>query len=145
MAGQARSVGDLFSGDSTRLQIGPSFSWPIFAGGTIRAHDARTQGAAARYEKAVTGALSDSETAINRFLNARASESEAKAALTRAQAAFDLAERRTKSGEDDRLALARARQSLTAAARRHDEAAAAKAAVALYKSLGGGWRWRKPG
>jgi len=142
---QARSVGDLFSGDSTRLQIGPSFSWPIFSGGTIRAQiraaDARAQGAAARYEKAVTGALSDSETAINRFLNARASESEAQAALTRAQAAFDLAERRTQSGEDDRLALARARQSLTAAARRHDEAAAAKAqaAVALYKSLGGGW------
>lgn len=89
----------------------------------------------------MTGALSDSETAINRILNARAPESEAKAALTRAQAAFDLAERRTQSSEDDRLALARAHQSLTAAARRHDEAAAAKAqaAVALYKSLGGGW------
>ncbi len=45
---QARNVGDMFSGDSTRLQIGPSISWPIFSGGTIRAQiraaDARGQG-----------------------------------------------------------------------------------------------------
>src|SRR6185369_7489190 len=28
---QARNAGDLTSGASTRFQIGPSFSWPIFA------------------------------------------------------------------------------------------------------------------
>ncbi|MDT8757407.1 efflux transporter outer membrane subunit [Sphingomonas psychrotolerans] len=143
---QARTPGDLFSGDSTRLQIGPSFSWPIFSGGTIRAQiraaDARAQAAAARYEKAVLGALADSETAINRFLNARTAEAEAQAALERERAAYALAEKRASSGEDDRLALARARQSLLAAERRADQAKAAKdqAAVALYKALGGGWR-----
>lgn len=143
---QARTPGDLFSVDSSRLQIGPSFSWPIFSGGTIRAQiraaDARAQGAAARYEKAVTGALSDSETAINRFLNARVSETEAGAALDRERSAYALAEKRATSGEDDRLTLLRARQSLLAAEQRADQAKAAKgqAAVALYKSLGGGWR-----
>lgn len=142
---QARSVGDLASGDSFRLQIGPSFSWPIFNGGTIRAQirgaKARADGAAARYEKAVTNALSDSETAINRFLNARAAVEDAAAALARERAAYALAERRAATGEDDRLTLARARQSLIAAERRNDAAAAAKAqaAVALFKSLGGGW------
>ncbi|UIJ44522.1 efflux transporter outer membrane subunit [Sphingomonas cannabina] len=142
---QARSVGDLFSGDSTRLQVGPSFSWPIFSGGTIRAQiraaDARAQGAAARYEKAVVGALSDSEGAINRFLNARAALAEAEASLARERTAFALAEQRTTRGEDDRLALMRAQSSLTAAERRRDSAAAAKgqAAIALFKSLGGGW------
>jgi NodT family efflux transporter outer membrane factor (OMF) lipoprotein len=143
---QARTPGDLLSGESTRLQIGPSFSWPIFSGGTIRAQiraaDARAQGAAARYEKAVLGALSDSEAAINRFLNARAAEAEAGAALKRERSAYALAERRAESGEDDRLTLARARQSLLAADRRADQVKAAKgqAAVALYKALGGGWR-----
>lgn len=143
---QARTPGDLFSGDSTRLQIGPSFSWPIFSGGTIRAQiraaDARAQGAAARYEKAVFGALSDSEAAINRFLNARTAETDTNAALARERAAYALAEKRATSGEDDRLTLARARQALLAAERRGDQARAAKgqAAVALYKSLGGGWR-----
>ncbi|MEG3149572.1 efflux transporter outer membrane subunit [Sphingomonas sp. ZT3P38] len=142
---QARTPGDLFSGGSTRLQIGPSLSWPVFSGGTIRAQirgaDARGQGAAARYEKAVLGALSDSETAINRFVNARNAALEAGAALARERAAFALAERRVASGEDDRLALARGRKSVLAAERRESDAAGrkAQAAVALFKALGGGW------
>jgi len=142
---QARDPADLVSGNSFRLQIGPSFPWPIFSRGTIRAQirgaDARAAGAAARYEKAVLGALSDSEAAINRFLNARTAAEQAEAAVVRERAAFALAERRTRSGEDDRLALARAQQSLTAAERRRDQAAASKAqaAVALFKALGGGW------
>ena len=142
---QARNPGDLFSGDSTRLQIGPSISWPIFSGGTIRAQirgaDARGQGAAARYEKAVLGALSDSETAINRFLNARVAAQEAGAALERERAAFSLSEQRVARGEDDRLALARGHKALLVAERRESDAAArkAQAAVALFKALGGGW------
>ena len=141
---QARSVGDLFSGASTRLQVGPSFSWPIFAGGTIRAQiraaDARAQAAAARYEKSVVGALVDSEGAINRFINARVALTEAEASLARERSAHSLAEQRTARGEDDRLALMRARTTLTAAEHRLDSAAAAKgqAAIALYNSVGGG-------
>lgn len=143
---QARTPGDLFSGESTRLQIGPSFSWPIFSGGTIRAQiraaDARAQGAAARYEKAVLGALSDSEAAINRFLNARTTEAEASAALERERAAYALAGKRQARGEDDRLTLLRAREVLLSAEQRTNQAKAAKgqAAIALYKALGGGWR-----
>ncbi|AJP71747.1 efflux transporter outer membrane subunit [Sphingomonas hengshuiensis] len=143
---QARDIGDMTSSNSTRLQIGPSISWPIFSGGTVRAQirsaDARVDGAAARYEKAVIGALSDSEAAINRFVNARTAATEAEAALTRERAAFALADRRATAGEDDRLTLQRARQSLLAAERRDQQARAAKgqAAVALYKALGGGWR-----
>lgn len=142
---QARDPADLFSSASTRLQIGPSFSWPIFQGGTIRAQiraaDARADAAAARYEKAVVGALSDSESAINRFLNARAAAEETAVSLQREQAAFALAERRAGRGEDDRLALERARQALLAAIRRDEQARAAKAqaATALFKALGGGW------
>jgi multidrug efflux system outer membrane protein len=142
---QARSLGDLFSTTSTRAQIGPGFSWPIFNMGTtraqIRAARARADGAAARYEKAVLGALSDSESAINRFLNARAAAVDAEASLERERAAFALAERRAAAGEDDRLTSLRARESLLAAQRRRDQAEAGKgqAAVALYKALGGGW------
>ncbi|MFZ5749225.1 MAG: efflux transporter outer membrane subunit [Pseudomonadota bacterium] len=142
---QAREPGDLFSGDSTRLQVGPSFSWPIFSGGTVRAQirgaDARADAAGARYVKAVSGALADSEGAINRFLNASAAERDAAAARDRENAAYALAEQRVRAGEDDRVTLARARQSQLAAQHRHDQAAAAKgqAAVALYKALGGSW------
>lgn len=142
---QARNVGDLVDPGSLRFQVGPSFSWPIFAGGTIRANiratDARADAAAARYEKAVLGALSDSEAAINRFANAGNAAREAEAALLRQRQAFAMIEARAARGEDDRLTLARARQNVVAAEQRRDQALAARseAAVALYKALGGGW------
>jgi len=142
---QAQKAGDLVTSSSTRLQIGPSVSWPIFSGGTIRAQirgaDARAQAAAARYQKAVLGALSDSEAAINRFLETKAALAEAEASLAREQKALRLAELRARKGEDDRLALTRAQAAAVAATRRRDQASAAasQAAIALYKALGGGW------
>lgn len=143
---QARAAGDLLSGDATRLQLGPGFSWPIFAGGTIRARiraaDARADGAAAAYEKAVLTALADSETAINRFAAAGAAAEAHAIALERQQSAFALAQARTAAGETDRLALARSRHAMLGEARAATDARRerAQAAVALFKALGGGWR-----
>lgn len=143
---QARNAGDLTSTNSTRFSIGPSFSWPIFSAGRIRAQiraaDARSDAALAAYEKAVNGAFSDSENAINRFANAKAAASAAKTALEHESEAFALAQRRVTAGEDDRLALERARLSLISAASNYDGARSrqGRAAAALYKSLGGGWR-----
>lgn len=143
---QARNVGDLTSGASTRFQVGPSFSWPIFAAGTIRAGvraaNARADAAAARYEKAVLGALSDSETAINRFLGARAALADAEAALAAQDAALGLIRQRAERGEDDRLALMRATHARIEAERAAISARQAKgqAAIALFKALGGGWQ-----
>lgn len=142
---QARSGADLDSTNSTRFSIGPNFSWPIFSAGRIRAQiraaDARSDAAVAAYEKAVNGALSDSESAINRFTNAKAAASAAEAALDREAAAFALTERRVNAGENDRLALERARLSLIAAqiALHGAQSQQGRAATALYKSLGGGW------
>lgn len=142
---QARAIGDLFSGDSTRLQAGPSLAWPIFSGGSIRARirvaGARVDQAAARYDAAVVGALSDSETAINRFDRALAALSASDAALKRDETSFSLARQRAAAGEDDSLALARARLARIQALLRNEQirAAATEAAIALHKSLGGGW------
>lgn len=142
---QARSPGDLLSSASTRLSIGPSFSWPIFSAGRIRAQiraaDARADAAAARYEKAVIGALSDSESAANRVANAVSAALAAQRALEEERRAFRLSSLRMSRGEDDRLDLERSRLRLVQADRRQKDALAAyaNAAVALYKSLGGGW------
>lgn len=142
---QARALGDLFNGDSTRLQTGPSLVWPIFSGGSTRARisaaGARVDQAAARYDATVIGALSDSETAINRFDRALAALSASDAALKRDEALFSLARQRAAAGEDDRLALARARLARVQALQRNEQvrAAATEAAIALHKSLGGGW------
>jgi len=142
---QARQPGDLLSSASTRFSIGPSFSWPIFSGGTIRAQiratDARAAAAQARYEKAVVTALADSESAANRFARTAAAARATEAALATERNAFQLAGLRAARGEDDRLALERSRLRVVQAERALKEALAAyaNAAAALYKALGGGW------
>jgi NodT family efflux transporter outer membrane factor (OMF) lipoprotein len=142
---QARAIGDLVEGDSTRLQAGGGLAWPIFNGGRaramVRAADARAQAAAARYDAAVIGALADSEGAINRFDRSLASLTAANAAAARESAAYALVAQRAHQGEDDQLALAAARLSSLAAAQRQIQALAqaTQAAVALHKALGGGW------
>ncbi|RKF18336.1 efflux transporter outer membrane subunit [Altericroceibacterium spongiae] len=142
---QARSVDDLTSGGSTRFQIGPSLSWPIFSGGRIRAQiraaDARADGAAAQYEKAVLGALSDSETALNRYNAAVAAAQERTAASVQAETSFRLAQQRYSAGEDSRVQWMQAivRRNQTARAASDARMQALQAHAALVKALGGGW------
>ncbi len=142
---QARRLGDLGSAGSTRYQFGPSFSWPIFAAGRIqaqvRAAGARADAAAARYEKVVLSALSDSESAVNRYAATQSALRERLEALKQAALETALAERRFHAGEDDRLALLEA-QSAHLAVEQQATAARADsltAYVALAKALGGGW------
>lgn len=141
---QARSVSDLADSASTRFAIGPSFGWPVFSFGRfraqVRAANARADASAAAYEKAILGALTDSETAANRFaasMNARGSREKA---LGEAKVAVQLAEQRFQHGEDDRIQMLEAR---SAALQAEQSALAARAdAAAGYvnftKALGGG-------
>lgn len=141
---QARTPGDLLESASTRFNIGPSFSWPIFSFGRIRAQiratDARADAAAARYEKTVLGALASSETAANRYANSLLALRDREAAVTRAQAASELADLRFRRGEDDRIQALEAQAALLAE-RLQLEAARAEALsafTAVHKELGGG-------
>jgi outer membrane protein TolC len=142
---QARHGGDLGQSASTYYNIGPSLRWPIFAGGSIRARirsaSARADAAAARYEKAVLGALADSETAINRYAATRTALEERAAARAQSATALDLAQQRYRAGDDDQVAVLQA-QSLYAAADKAWVNTAAQSLedyAALIKALGGGW------
>ena len=147
---QAQDAGDLFDPASTRFSIGPSFSWPIFSGGQIRARiraaDAGADAAAAAYQQAVAEALADSEGAINRYLEAKRREDAAGKAAAAQARAFELARQRFERGEDDRLTLDRARLELLAREQALASARteAANAAVAVYKALGGAWQAQTP-
>ncbi|QNE06357.1 efflux transporter outer membrane subunit [Croceicoccus marinus] len=147
---QAQDAGNLFDPGSTRFSIGPSFSWPIFSGGQIRARiraaDAGAEAAAAAYQQAVAEALADSEGAINRFLEARSRTAAAAQAAEAQERAFALSRQRFERGEDNRLELDRARLELLAREQSLASARveAANAAVAVYKSLGGAWQAETP-
>jgi outer membrane protein TolC len=119
--------------------------WPLFAGGTIRANiraaSARADEAAAAYEAAVLGALSDSETALNRYAAAQRSQQDRELARQQSSEALALARQRYRAGEDDLIVLLDAQSSYTIA--EHQSIAARadtlSAVASLYKALGGGW------
>jgi outer membrane protein TolC len=142
---QARTGGDLLDTGSTRFSLGPSLHWPLFDAGSIRARiraaDARSAGAAARYQLAVLAALSDSETALNRFASAQRTREDTEAAREQSAQALMLARQRHEAGEDDLIAALQARSAHSEAERAAVDARAAElqALVALYKALGGGW------
>jgi NodT family efflux transporter outer membrane factor (OMF) lipoprotein len=142
---QSRALGNLATGESLGFVVGPRLSWTLFDGGRVRAQiraaDARADQAAARYTRAVLGALADSETAINRYGAWVATAAEREAALAASARSLELARQRTLAGEDDRLALLQAQSGFAnaqrAAAQAHE--AAFEAYAALVKALGGGW------
>jgi NodT family efflux transporter outer membrane factor (OMF) lipoprotein len=141
---QAQKPGDLLSGDSTRFSIGPSFNWPIFSFGRIRAQiraaDSRADSSAAAYEKAVLSALIDSETAANRYAATITAYRNRAAAVADATVATSLALQRFRSGEDDRVQLLEA-QSASLQAETSALTAQAESTIAYVsfaKALGGG-------
>ncbi|WP_295631239.1 efflux transporter outer membrane subunit [Novosphingobium sp.] len=145
---QARSLGDLASGNSFGFVLGPRLSWAIFDAGKVRAQigvaNARADQATARFTKAVLGALADSETAINRYAAANATASERDAARNAARVSLHLARQRYQAGEDDLLALLQAQAAYSAADRAAVQAheGAFEAYATLVKALGGSWQGR---
>lgn len=125
--------------------FGPSITWPIFAGGRLRANvevqNALQEQALLAYEKAVLSALKDVETALAAY----AKEQEHYRALAEAVAhnrqAVDLAMKLYVAGKTDFLNVLNAQRSLylTEDALTQSRRALATHLVALYKALGGGW------
>jgi outer membrane protein, multidrug efflux system len=147
---QSLNSGNFLSGASSRYQFGPSLSWPIFSAGSIRAQvraaGARADQSAARYEKAVLAALSDSETALNRYAAAGAARRDQETARLQSAQALELARARYKAGEDDLPSLLAAQSDYAGA---EQAALAARAAeltafASLCKALGGGWEGAGP-
>lgn len=147
---QAQNGGDIFTGASNQFTVGPSLHWPIFAGGTLRANiraaNARADVAATTYESAVLGAISDSETAINRFAAARRTQQDREVARQQLEESVTLARERYRAGEDDLIVLLEAQSAYTVAEQQSIAARAStlSAQASLYKALGGGWESDAP-
>jgi multidrug efflux system outer membrane protein len=138
------------SASSGYYQLGPGIRWRIFDAGRIRfqvlAESARTEAATAAYQRSVLNAFRDVESALVAYANTQSRReklvSESKADGDAAEIAMLLYEK----GVDSFLPVLDAERSLYAA---DDELAqserdSALALIALYKSLGGGWRSANP-
>jgi len=142
---QALAAGDLLQASSQVFSLMPVISWRIFDGGRVQAQihaaEARQQGAAQAYEKAVLSALSDAERALGNYRYALESDRAQRAALESARRSYGHARRRFELGDIALAELLEAERSMRDAedayARAHS--AAAIDLIALYKALGGGW------
>ena len=107
----------------------------------VAANDARSEAALANWERAVQTALRETESALNRYSRTRETSARLRVAASASAKAADLARLRYRYGADSFLTVLDAERRLLEA---EDLLAAAEtdtslAAVAVYKSLGGGW------
>lgn len=131
---------------SRYLSIGPNITWLVFDAGkvrfTIQAEQARTDEAAAVYQRTVLDALRDVETALVSYGQSRVRRERLTAETSADRDAVTVAKKLYSQGLEDFLSVLDAERSLYAA---DDKLAQTDrdsdlALVTLYKSLGGGWQ-----
>ncbi len=146
---ESGSASDLFKAGSGSWLLQPSLRLPIFQRrirANIRATEARSDQALARYEQAVLLAVAETESALVRYtrqMQTRASLAEAVAA---SQRAVDQADVLYSRGLTDQLTVLDAQRVLNDVEDRLavSDTALASGVVGLYKALGGGWQSFEP-
>jgi multidrug efflux system outer membrane protein len=134
------------SASSGYYQIGPGISWRIFDAGRIRfqvrAESARTDAAAAAYQRSVLNAFRDVETALISYANVKIRRNNLAAESAADAQATEIARLLYERGLESFLPVLDAERSLYAADDQlaQSERDSALALIALYKSLGGGWQ-----
>jgi len=125
--------------------FGPSVSWPVFAGGRIRANievqNALQEQALIEYQKTVLTALQDVETALVAYAKEQEHNKSLAIAVSSNRQAVDLAMQRYVAGKTDFLSVLDAQRSLFATedALTLSTRTLGTNLIALYKGLGGGW------
>jgi NodT family efflux transporter outer membrane factor (OMF) lipoprotein len=143
---RSEDVKDLLQGRYNFAAIGPNVIWPIFAGGrivyNIEAQNAREQQAFARYQQTLLRALEEVQTALVRYAREQVRRAELREAVDANREAAVLARRLHANGLIEFLDVLVAERSLLESEDRlvASETAVSTSLVALYVSLGGGWR-----
>jgi multidrug efflux system outer membrane protein len=143
---ESLDASNFLTAPSRYFSIGPSITWLIFDAGkvrfTIRAQQARTDQAAAAYQRTVLDSLRDVETALVSYGQSRIRRERLAAETAADRDAVGVATALYRQGLTDFLSVLDAERSLYTA---DDKLAQTErdtdlALVTLYKSLGGGWQ-----
>jgi NodT family efflux transporter outer membrane factor (OMF) lipoprotein len=147
---ESLSPGNLFSLGSRTHGVGAAVAWPLFDAGAIRSNievqTALQQQALIRYEAAVLTALEDVENALVAYANEQTRRQSLTEATEAARRAVELAQKQYLSGLIEFGNVLIAQRSLLSF---QDQLAVSEGGVtsdliALYKSLGGGWKSLMP-
>ena len=135
----------LFDWDSRTFGIGPSVSWPIFQGGTLRAlvkaEDAVTLQRVAAYERSVLSAMQETSDALTAYGQSRQRQAVLGEAVAAARRAVEISDAQYRQGiiEFDRVLDAQRTQFLAEDAKALADANVSINLIGLYRALGGGW------
>lgn len=125
--------------------FGPNITWPVFAGGRIRANievqNALQEQALLAYQKTVLTALREVEAALVAYAKEQEHNKSLAAAVASNRQAVDLAMKLYVAGKTDFLNVLNAQRNLYATedALTQSTRTLGTNLIALYKALGGGW------
>jgi NodT family efflux transporter outer membrane factor (OMF) lipoprotein len=142
---QSDQVGELADMDSRRWAIGPSVRWNLFDGERLRravdAAESREKQALLTYQQTVLLAIEEAENALVDLQFSQARNAALREAVAANQEAVDLADALYRGQLSTFLNVLEGRRQLFYAedALVLSDAEVARAVIALYKALGGGW------
>jgi multidrug efflux system outer membrane protein len=126
--------------------VGPTFSWPIFTAGSIRANiqvqnEIQKQTAAA-YEQTVLTALQETEDALIAYAKEHSRRKDLRDSVNASRQALNLANQQYLLGTTAFLNVLTAQRAvyLAEAALVQSDTAISTDVVSIYKALGGGWQ-----
>lgn len=143
---QSATHSNFFSLSNRYWSLVPGLHLPIFDAGKITANiddkKALYEEARYHYQQSFNLALQDVENALTGFYTENTRSTHLHTSVDAATTAVDLAKQRYASGLDDFLTVIEAQRALYSAQSNWADAEANRSlqAIALYKSLGGGWQ-----
>jgi len=140
------SASDWFDGGSRFWSAGPTVQWNIFDAGRIRANikvqNARQEQALAKYEQTALSAFEDVANALVAYAKEQVRRRSLEDAVTSSQESLRLANQLYANGLSNFINVLDAERSLYQAqdALAQSDRTVSTDVIALYKSLGGGWK-----
>ncbi len=142
--------GSLITPASSAWSLGPSFRWPIFDAGRVRANiqvqDARQEQAFVSYQKAVLTGFEDVENALVAYAKEQARNVPLRAAMASSRSALEVAREQYASGLTSFINVLDAERTVYQAQDTlvQSDQAVDQDLIALCKALGGGWPEPRP-
>ncbi len=143
---QSLGLDNLFKGGSSIGNVGPAISLPIFRGGALQGQYRQARGrydeAVASYDRTVIGALHEVADAVTSRRQVAAQVIDARASLTDAEGAYQVAQLRYRGGLSTFLNVLSAEQAVLTARRSLADIEARRFAldVQMVRALGGGFQ-----
>ena len=141
----ARKFSEVFSGLAYNYNVGPSFSWPLFQAGRIKANIASSEcsvcEALAVYEQSLLTAAEEVENTIVGFNKERERRDALKRAVSAAESSLESVLEIYRAGNTDFQNVLDTQRTLFLAQNQHAQSQGQVVAnlVSFYKALGGGW------